>query len=924
MDPERWSEVRALFDRVVELDEARCRAELDRLRTGDPDLVAEVESMLASDGGTEWVLDGGVSSLLETPPAASANRRVGRYRLVELLGTGGMGAVWRAERADGAYESQVALKLVRTGFSEERLARRFVHERQILADLRHPNIARLLDGGTTDDGAPYLVMELVDGVPINQWCAEQRATVEERLRLFLQVCAAVEFAHRRMVVHRDIKPGNILVDRDGTPKLLDFGIAKLLDPEEMGDFAGLTHTGLQLHTPRYASPEQLLGQPVTVATDVYSLGILLHELLTGVLPFASAGTSPAAALDRDPTRPSVVVAEGEIPPGLPPSPERARRRLRGDLDTIVLTALHRDLDRRYGSAEALARDVERHLDGRPVEARPDRVGYRMAKFVRRNRVGVAVAAAFALLLMGSSVLLALQARRVTRERDLAEAERAKAEQVSEFLVGVFEANDPSAAQGVEMTAGEILSRGARRIETDLVDQPEVRATVLDAIGGAYQNLGVYDSAAVVYDRSLKLREESLGTDHPDTYLSLARAGTIARLQGRLDDAVSLHRRALEGRRAYFGPAHRDVASSLSALGLAVRQNGDDDEAEQLYREALRIQREVLEPDAEDIARTLNNLSGIYDARGMADSAMALLEESIAIRRAGLGTEHLDFAISVNNLATAYENAGRYEEAEALYRQSLALRERLLEPGHPMVLTVQNNLAVLFIRTGRAEEAEPFMDAVVEGRRGNPEERLALATVLSNRGAARYRLDRPLEASADFQEALALMEAEVGPDHPMLAYPLSGLARTQEARGRWREAEASLERCLALRAGAYEPPHALIANSLEALGSFYLGRGRLGEADARFTAALEMRRELLAPDHPDLADALVGLGEVRLEQGDSVEARTLLTRGHAILAEQLSPEDPRLRGAIRALERLESTDPAAAAGPPPADSTGARP
>lgn len=912
MDPARWTEVRALFDRIVDLDEAERRAVLEGVRADDPELAAEVEAMIASDGATDWVLDEGAAALFGGDDEVPAGRRVGPYRLVELLGTGGMGAVWRAERADGAYRGEVAVKLMRTGFSEDRLARRFRDERQILATLRHPNIARLLDGGTTDDGSPYLVMELVDGVPIDEWCRTRGPGLEERLRLFLEVCSAVEFAHRRMVVHRDIKPGNVLVGADGTPKLLDFGIAKLLEPGDMGLSAVRTRTGSRLLTPRYASPEQIQGEPVTVATDVYSLGVLLHQLLTGVLPYASSDTPivgelERAILEQAPTRPSAAVGADGIPPGLPRSLERVRRRLRGDLDTIVLTALHKDLDRRYGSVQALARDVEHHLEGRPVEARPDRLGYRVGKFVRRNRAGVAVAAAFVGLLLGSSILLALQAQRVARERDLAEAERAKAEQVSDFLVGVFEANDPSATQGVEMTAGEILGRGARRIGTDLADQPDVLATVMDAIGGAYQNLGVYDSAAVLYDRSLELREESLGPDHPDVYRSLSLAGTAARLQGRLDEAVALHRRALQGRRTLLGPDHPEVASSLSALGLAMQERGDDEEAEELYLDALRIQRERLDPGDEAIARTLNNLSGIYDDRGMADSAMAVLEESVAIRKAGLGTDHLDYAISLNNLATAYENAARYEEAEEVYRESLALRERLLDPGHPMILTVQNNLAVLFIRQGRADEAEPFLNSVVEARRRNPEERIALATVLSNRGVARVRLGRFADASQDLREALELTEAEVGPDNPMLAYPLGGLSRTQQARELWAEAEASLERALAVRTAAYEAPHALIATSLEALGTFLLGRGRLEEAGTRLTAALEMRRELLAPDHPDLAGSMVAVGRVRLEQGDSVGALHLLSEGHEILVDQLGADHPRVVDAAQALARVEPTD-----------------
>ncbi len=880
MDPERWNAVQAAFGRAVELDRDGLEAYLDELAGKDQALADLVRQMLAEDERTARFLDGEAGAAVGLGPGdAGEGRRLGAYRLVRRLGSGGMGTVWLAERDDGAYKGTVAIKLVRIGFESDEALRRFKAERQILAALQHPNVARLLDGGTAEDGTPYLVMELVEGTTLDAYCDEHELSINERIRLFLEVCAAVQYAHTRLIVHRDLKPNNIMVSGEGTPKLLDFGIAKLLDATELGLTEAATRTGSRLLTPRYASPEQIRGQAITAATDVYSLGVLLYELLTGSLPYRSSGTTAAqierAILEEEPMRPSLVVGEVDRSGGTGASAARMKRELSGDLDTILLTALRKTVDRRYTSVEAFARDLDRYLRGLPVEAQPDTWQYRTQKFVRRNRTGVGLAAGFVVLLAGSAVALGVQAARITRERDTAEQERAKAEQVSEFLVDVFEASDPNEAQGVELTAGEILSRGGARIQSELGAQPAVRAQVMDAIGRVYQTLGEYDSAEVFFLASRDLRIESFGQNHADYLKSLVHLGTLERERGNFDSAVVLQGLALEGRRQLHGERHPDVAESLSNLGLATRDAGDAAAAETLYVRSLDIRRALSDEPNEGLAVVLNNLSGVLDDRGARDSAIAMLEEVREIRSGTLGEDHLDYSIALNNLATAHENAGHYDLAEPLYRQALETRERLLSDEHPSVLNVRNNLGVLLIRTGRPAEAEPMLRAVIEARRGQPDKRFELAGELNNFGAVLVRIGRYEEAAASYTESLELFEEELGSMHPTLAYPLSGIGLANSRIAREDVAEDAFRRALEIRETALERPHPQIAFSLDLLGTYYLQRQLFSDAEPLLVAALEMRRELLDDDHPEYAKSLESMGRLWLGRGDPASAEPLL-------------------------------------------------
>ena len=602
LTPERWARVEVLFHQASAVPAADRPVWLDVHCGDDAELRREVESLLASDSSDVGVTVAVGSALAESARAVAASQagqRIGVYRVVRELGHGGMGAVFLARREGADFEQQVAIKFLRGVLAADSVDR-FRAERRILAPLQHPNIARLIDGGATEDGAPYLVMEYVAGQPIDHYCDEKKLPIRDRLTLFCQVCEAVDVAHRSLIVHRDIKPSNILVTADGVPKLLDFGIAKLLDDSGQAPVAPVTVTGMRMLTPEYASPEQIRGEPITTAADIYSLGVLLFELLTGDRPF----TFPSRRIEE------IERMVGVQEPPKPSTSARASghaRQLAGDLDTIVLTALRKEPARRYASAAHLADDIRRYLEGRPILARPATWRYRTSRFVTRHRWGVAAAAVIAMLLVGSAIVFVTQAARVQQERDTAE-------QVITFLTSLFAVADPSESRGNTITAREILDRGVERISIDLKEQPEVQARLLDAMGRVYRELGLFDRSSVVLDQALKLRLGQGGPDDLTTAATMAGLGDALRERGRIDDAEPLVRQALEIRQRLAGPRAAVTAQSLNGLGLITQQRGNWDEAVKLFEESIAILRERLGPADPQLAVGLANVGSMYRDR----------------------------------------------------------------------------------------------------------------------------------------------------------------------------------------------------------------------------------------------------------------------------------------------------------------------
>ncbi|MEO1367734.1 MAG: serine/threonine-protein kinase, partial [Acidobacteriota bacterium] len=583
LSPERWRRLDEIFQRARDCDPDARRTLLRESCADDPDLRAEVEAMLAADEGAEEHLDGliGRSALGITESADAALQHIGPYRVLREVGRGGMGTVYLAERDDGHYRQRVAVKVLRRGPESAEMRLHLKRERQILAALDHPHIAKLLDGGNTADGRPYIVMDFVEGEPLDIHCERRRLTVDERLRLFLDVCSAVRFAHARLVIHRDLKPSNLLVTADGTVKLLDFGIAKLLEagadetalalPTEL---ATPTATGWMLLTPEYASPEQVAGQPLTVASDVYALGVLLYELLTGFRPYdvdrKSALEVERTVREARPERPSTRVREAAAagdeangPQRAEGSPEKLRRRLVGDLDNIALKALRKEPQRRYASVEQLAEDLRRHVDGLPIRARPDTLRYRLGKFVRRNRRGVGAALMTLVTLVG---LVAFYTQRLAHERDRARQGEEEARQVAKLLTSLFDGADPELRLGETITVREVLDVGALKLRAELAGQPERKARLLDHLAAIYFRLGAYDQMGALLDESASLRDDIFPGDHPESVAGLRLRGLWHQATGEPAEAEGVLRRVLRLRQNRPRADPTEVAASLTDLG----------------------------------------------------------------------------------------------------------------------------------------------------------------------------------------------------------------------------------------------------------------------------------------------------------------------------------------------------------------------
>ena len=868
MTPERWKQIEAVFEEAVTLAPSARGEFLSRACAGDEELRREVEALLAEDGGRETLfatlISEAAGSLAEGRRGALTGRHLGPYRVTGVLGEGGMAEVYRAVRDDAQFHREVAVKLVKPGMASDFMLARFRHERQILANLDHPNVARLLDGGTTDEGLPYFVMEYVAGSPITEHCDAGRLGLRRRLELFQKVCAAVSHAHRNLVVHRDLKPSNIFVNTEGEPKLLDFGIAKLLDGEHPSAYAAArTVTAMRMMTPDYAAPEQVRGEPVTTATDVYALGAVLYELLTGERAHELKGRS-LQEIDRVVCREEVAPPSERVTVG-GVAHARLRRELRGDLDNIVLKAMRKEPGRRYQSVEQLSEDIRRHLEGRPVRARPDTLGYRAGKFVQRHRAAVASAAVILTLLVGFAVMASVQAARVARERD-------RANQVTEFLVGLFEVSNPSEAKGNAVTAREVLDAGAGRVRRELSGQPEVQAAMMDSIGRVYYKLGLYEAAAPLLEESLAARRRLLGEEHPDVVASLVHRAELHHSKGELAAAEGLYREALERRRRLYGAQHAEVAAGLNSLGVLLKDKGDYAAAEAPLREALDLRRSLLGAAHPDVAASLGELGVLFKQQGRHEAAEPFYREALVMRRQLLGEEHPDVATSLNDLAVLLDTRGRYEESEALYRQSLALFQRLYGEEHHFVATNLSNLAGVLKNRGRYDEAEQLYRQSLELKRKrlgavHPE----VAIVLNNY-ANLLSLKRDFKAAeAMFREAVEQKRKTLGPTHPSTAVSVQNLAETLEAQGELRAAEPLFREALAVSEKALAPTHWRLAEMRSSFGGFLTRAGRHAEAEGLLKAGHDALRAAFGDGHERTRKAAARLAEFYDAAGRPSEA-----------------------------------------------------
>ncbi len=794
-----------------------------------------------------------------------------------------MGEVWEAEQTE-PIRRRVALKLVKVGMDTEVFVARFEAERQALALMNHPSIARVFDAGATENGRPYFVMELVRGVSLVDYCDEHRLRTRDRLALFIQVCEGVQHAHQKGIIHRDLKPSNVLVaELDGkpAPKIIDFGLAKATT-FRLGDKSLHTELGQMVGTPDYMSPEQaaMTIEDVDTRTDVYSLGVMLYELLVGERPF-DAKKLRASGIDemrrlireeeapRPSTRAAIIAETSSRIRGM--EPKALVRRLRGDLDWITMKALEKDRNRRFSTASELAADVQRHLDKQPVLAGPPSASYRVKKFVQRNRVGVAAAALVLLSLLAGIVGTTTSLLRAQRAEKLASEEAERARQISSFLVQLFEVSDPGQAQGETISARQILDQGARRIERRLLDQPATKARLMATMGAVYGKLGLTEEAEPLLQQSLRTQEELLGADHPEVAETLVNLAAVQHAQGDFAAAETSARRALEISERARGENFRAVAEALARLAWSLVDQERHEEAKPLFERALAILEAELGSNAPEVAERLDDLGILLWKRGEYAEAETLLQRALQIYENRLGPDDYQVRSTLNDLAALYMSRGRLEEAEELFLRALALKERVLGVSHREVADLLNNLAILYDAQERYSEAEPLLRralTIYEEASGASDD---VGRTLANLAWVQYQKGAYEDADDLYGRALTIYRNTLGPNHPRVAIVLRDQAQLYRARGSLDEAKTLLRRALGIREDVLGADHPAVAECLHDLAAVLDQQGKSATAEPLLRRALEIRDARLGREHARTGETAGALTAVLRTLGREDEA-----------------------------------------------------
>jgi len=876
--PEKWDQVKELFASALEREPEERSGFLRQACAGDESLRNEIESLLSSFDGaaTTFLEDCPAADLLSAQSRAILGKRVGAYRIIREIGQGGMAVVYLGERADRNYRKQVAIKMVKPGIGTEQVLQRFLNERQTLAALDHSNIVKLLDGGS-EDGAPYLVMEYVEGLPIDQYCDLNKLSIDDRLRLFRSVCSAVQYAHQNLVIHRDLKPGNILITKEGLPRLLDFGIAKLLNPE-CWQTPLVTRIDGRPMTPEYASPEQVRGGAVTSATDIYSLGVLLYEILTGHRPHETDDISwreiERLVCESEPTRPSTRVSTDrdhlkETAELRLTEPNQMVRRLRGDLDWITMKALEKDPSRRYATVSEFSADIGRCLSHEPVLARPASAAYRARKYVRRHPVGVSVAAGLVLLLAGFAGTQAFELRRITRERD-------RANRVTGFMEGMFKVSNPSEARGNSITAREVLDKASKDIDAGLAQDPELQAQMMHVMGDVYRDLGLFPRAQMLFERSADIRRRVLGPENAETLRSIDDLAWILNQEGHAAEAEKLQRDTVDTRRRVFGSENLDTLKSMSNLAWTVDREGHYTEAEKLEREVLDIRRRLLKTDDQDTTATMNNLAATLGHEGRYADAEYLKRAILDIRQRTLGPENPFTMTSMNNLAATLQQEGHFAEAEKLQRETLSMQRRILGPEHPDTLRSLNNLANSLFNENRLAEAEQLQREVlpIKQRVLGPEHQDTLWAMrelaLTLQGQGQYSDAEKLQ-----RKTLEIQRRVLGPESPNTLSTMNNLATTLSKEGQYSEAEKLQRQTVDSMRRVLGPEHPFTVGTIDGLAETLIKEGRYDEAEKLARETLEIQRRVLGPEHPDTASTRYDLAVALAHNGRNDEAISIL-------------------------------------------------
>jgi serine/threonine protein kinase/Tfp pilus assembly protein PilF len=850
MDSARWHRIQGLFHDAADAPQAERRACLEAACGDDEELIVEVLAMLDEDASGHSLLDRNLAdvaqeTLAKAVPLSLILQEFGPYRILKLLGEGGMGVVYLAERRD--LGTQVAVKVLRDAWLSPARRERFASEQRTLAQLNHPLIARLYDADTLDDGTPWFVMEYVDGIPLTDYCRKHECSVEQRLQLFRSVCEAVQHAHGHAVIHRDLKPSNILVKDDGSVRLLDFGIAKQLESLDLQ--VDQTMTGLRMMTPAYASPEQIRGDRVGISTDVYSLGVILYELLTGQLPFDLSGLTPAEAAsiiaEHEPGKPSAAVkrmTDSDANSHTLSLSLSLSKTAWADLDVLCLNAMHKDPRRRYQSVEALIRDVDHYLNGEPLEARADAWQYRIGKFVRRNRRAVAATAVIFAVIVG---LITFFTVRLAKARDTALAEAARTLRIQQFTANLFQGGDAAAGPSDSLRVITIVDRGVQEAKT-LNHDPKVQAELYQNLGSIYQKLGKFEPAD------------------------------------------SLLRSALDQRKSLFGADSPEVAESLTALGLLRSDQAHLEEAEQLTKQGWEMAKRHLPPNHPAIAKATLAHGKVLAERGSYDQAIAALNESVRLQSAP-GVAPADLATSLSALADAHYRAGHYDTCKSLYTRVLEMHRQIYGERHPLVADDLGSLAAAQRDLGYYSEAERLdrqaLDIAQSYYGNNHPKTAGFLTALGESLTYQNKYD---EAVLALDQALAIQERVYGPAHPAVAETLNELGNVASMRDHLDEAEERFQRAADIYRAVYGDHHYLVAIALSNVAGITYDKKDYPRAEQLFRDVIRRYKETLPADNVNLAIAHIKLGRVLLRQNRFKDAEPETLAGYDVLTKQSSP------------------------------------
>jgi eukaryotic-like serine/threonine-protein kinase len=852
MDSTRWERIQKLFHEAVELPQAEQHAFLSAACGSDDALRTDVFMLLKEDACGESLLDRDLAQvarevLVDSAPPLLIPKELGPYKVKKVLGEGGMGVVYLAERED--LKTLVAIKILRDAWLSPARRERFASEQRTLAQLNHPSIARLYDADTLSDGTPCFVMEYVEGIPLTEYCNKHQCSIERCIQLFRAVCEAVQYAHQHAVIHRDLKPSNMLVKNDGSVRLLDFGIAKQLDT--LDETVDQTQTGLRLMTPAYAAPEQVRGDRVGGHTDVYSLGVILYELLSGQLPFDLSNLTPSEAATiiagHEPGKPSTITRQNKSLPSTISGVRPLTKAAWADLDVLCLTAMHKDSRRRYRSVEALIRDLDHYLKSEPLEARPDSMQYRVGKFVRRHRRAVLATTGALVIIIGVIIFFTV---RLATARNAALAEAARTQRIQRFMMNLFEGGDESVGPADDMRVVTLIARGAQEAQA-LEGEPAVQAELYQTLGGIYQNLGKLDQAEKLITSALNQRSTVFGRDSPEVAETLIALALLRDAQAQYDEAERLARQGLDLDKLHFPENHPAIAKATSALGRILEDRGEYDKAIPVLKRAVELQS-VPEAQTADLSASMSELANCYFYSANYSVSDSLNQKILAMDRKLYGDRHPHVANDLINLGAIQHEWGHFTEAERYYRQALDIIQAFYGKYHPETASAYTMLGRALVPQKKLNEAESVL-----------------------------------------REALGIDGRVYGKVHPRVASTLNELGKIAQQQGQLKEAAGDFQRMTDIYREVYSGKHYLIGVALSNLGGIYMEEKQYERAEQVFREALQSFADTLPANNPNTGITRSRLGRSLLRRHHFAEAEKESRTGYEILSKQDHPSATRL-------------------------------